>query len=153
EKEYKKEPKDRLYPVYEVLDEQKKDILSYVLPVYGYGLWDNIWGYVAIQGDGNTVNGVVFDHEAETPGLGARITDAEIQKRYEGKHIYKGEEILGIAMQKGEQGGGDKSIAFYKDDPHKVDGMSGATITGNGITKMLEEYLSAYKNFLDDKRG
>ena len=52
---------------------------SYVLPTYGNGLWDNVWAYVAIDGDAETIEGIVFDHKGETPGLGARITDPEVQ--------------------------------------------------------------------------
>ncbi len=151
-REYKKKAEERLLPVYEINTEDQKGVLCYVLPVYGNGLWDSIWGYVAIKNDANTINGVSFDHKSETAGLGSRIATEEIQSRFVGKSIYRGAEVVGIEMQKGEQGGGERSIEFYKEDPHKVDGMSGATITGKGLSVMLIEYFNNYKPFLDSKK-
>lgn len=66
----------------------------YVVPVAGKGLWGDIWGYVALQADGDTIAGVVFDHKGETPGLGAEIATAEHQKHYVGKKIYDAENRL-----------------------------------------------------------
>lgn len=145
--EYKKSKEERLYPVYEIVAEgNPSKVEFYVFPVYGFGLWDNIWGYVALQDDMNTIKGVKFEHKAETPGLGARIADAEIQKRYVGKKIFEGDEIVSVTMQKGEG-------QNYDDNPHQVDGMSGATITGKGLNKMLADYLAGYQNFIRSKRN
>ena len=146
EKEYKKDPKERVYPLYTI--KEGESINYFVLPTYGMGLWDNIWGYVAIKSDRNTIKGVVFDHKGETPGLGARITTDEIQNRYVGKEI-KNEEgkLVSVTMTKGENGGGEKSLEHYADNPHKVDGMSGATLTADGVNAMLDNYLDAYNNY------
>jgi Na+-transporting NADH:ubiquinone oxidoreductase subunit C len=141
EAEYKKQPKDRLLPVYEFRSESNPDQLEYVvLPVHGFGLWDKIWGYIALQSDFNTVQGVIFQHKGETPGLGARIASDDIQSRYKGKKVFEGDDLVSVVMMKGE--GFD-----YSDDPHKVDGMSGATLTGNGVNNMLKDYLSCYENY------
>ncbi|WP_250629932.1 NADH:ubiquinone reductase (Na(+)-transporting) subunit C [Rhodoflexus caldus] len=143
--EYKKPKEDRLYPVYEIVSETNPNKAEfYVFPVYGFGLWDNIWGFVALQEDMNTIKGVKFEHKGETPGLGARIATEEIQARYVGKKIFEGNEIVSVAMQKGE--GQD-----YSNNPHQVDGMSGATITGKGVNKMLLEYFGGYYNFIKSK--
>lgn len=143
--EYKKPKEDRLYPVYEIVSETNPNKAEfYVFPVYGFGLWDNIWGFVALQEDMNTIKGVKFEHKGETPGLGARIATEEIQARYVGKKIFEGNEIVSVAMQKGE--GQD-----YSNNPHQVDGMSGATITGKGVNKMLLEYFAGYYNFIKSK--
>lgn len=143
EAEYKKNPADRLLPVYEFLDENNPEVIqSVIVPVYGFGLWDKIWGYVALQSDLNTIQGVVFQHKGETPGLGARIASEEIQNRYRGKKIFEGTELVSVEMMKGE--GMD-----YSDDPHKVDGMSGATLTAKGVNNMLRDYLVSYKNYFD----
>jgi Na+-transporting NADH:ubiquinone oxidoreductase subunit C len=143
EAEYKKNPADRLLPVYEFLDENNPEVIqSVIVPVYGFGLWDKIWGYVALQSDLNTIQGVVFQHKGETPGLGARIASEEIQNRYRGKKIFEGTELVSVEMMKGE--GMD-----YSDDPHKVDGMSGATLTAKGVNNMLRDYLKSYKNYFD----
>ncbi len=85
--EYKKAPADRLLPVYEFKSESDPNKTEYVaLPVFGYGLWNNIWGFVALKSDLNTIQGVKFQHAGETPGLGARIeSDQDVQDRYKGK--------------------------------------------------------------------
>ena len=138
--EYKKAPKDRLLPVYEFRDEAGKVEFA-VMPVYGYGLWNNIWGFIAVKSDFNTVQGVKFQHAGETPGLGARIESEEIQERFKGKTIFENGTLTSIFIQKGE--GHD-----YSTDAHKVDGMSGATLTGKGVNNMLKDYLVCYENYL-----
>jgi Na+-transporting NADH:ubiquinone oxidoreductase subunit C len=152
--QYKEPVNNRKLPVYEIVSETDPNKSEYfVVPIYGYGLWNNISGYVALEGDLNTIKGVKFAHVGETPGLGARITDEEIQSRYAGKKLFDGQNIVAVLMQKGENGGGEASIAAFKDAPHTVDGMSGATITGKGVNNMLLEYFQAcYKNFLLARR-
>jgi Na+-transporting NADH:ubiquinone oxidoreductase subunit C len=146
-KNYKKAPEDRLYPVFIYLEEGSEDApLAYVLPVYGNGLWDKIWGYLALNTDMETIEGVTFSHAGETPGLGARITSVDVQQRYKDKTIYNEEgDLVSVDMQKGE--GKD-----YSNDPHKVDGMSGATITADGVNKMLKSYLEYYQSYIDKLR-
>nr|WP_301005307.1 NADH:ubiquinone reductase (Na(+)-transporting) subunit C [Lunatimonas sp.] len=145
---YKKAPADRLYPVFIFHKEGNEEAVeAYILPVYGAGLWDSIWGYLALQTDLNTIEGVTFAHAGETPGLGARITAGEVQSRFEGKKIFdESGNLESVSMQKGE--GKD-----YSGDPHKVDGLSGATITAVGVNKMLEAYLGHYKAYLDKKKS
>lgn len=133
-------------PLYLVKDESKSKVEYYVLPMYGFGLWDNIWGYTALRNDLNTLEGVVLDHKAETPGLGANITEAKVQARYQGKQIYAPSgELVSVTMQKGE--GND-----YGDDPHSVDGMSGATLTANGVNSMLQNYLMLYAPYFQSMK-
>lgn len=140
--EYKKAPKDRLLPVYEFRSEADPNKVEYaVLPVFGYGLWNNIWGFVAVRADFNTIQGVKFQHAGETPGLGARIDSEEIQERYKEKTVFDNGTLVSVKMQKGE--GKD-----YTGDKHKVDGMSGATLTGKGVNNMLADYLACYENYL-----
>ncbi len=140
-KEYKKPEADRQLPFYIISSETDPSKTEfYVMPVFGFGLWDNIWGYVAVKGDMNTIAGVVFDHKGETPGLGARITTPEIQDRYVGKQLFAEKQFKSVKMQKGEGNN-------YDSDPHSVDGMSGATLTANGINNMMDAYLGAYSNY------
>ncbi len=144
--EYKKSPEERLLPVYEFRNEADPSKLdNVVLPVYGFGLWKDIWGFVALNQDLNSIKGAKFQHLGETPGLGARIESEEIQVRYKGKSIFDGDVLVSVMMQKGE--GID-----YSDDPHKVDGMSGATLTGKGVNNMLNDYLNCYKNYLNKNK-
>lgn len=146
--EYKKPSEQRLLPVYEFKKESDSTQTEYVvLPVYGYGLWNNIWGFVALKSDLNTIQGVKFQHAGETPGLGARIeSDQDVQDRYKGKTIYDDEKLVSVTMMKGE--GND-----YSDNPHRVDGLSGATLTAKGVNNMLIDYFQAYENYLEKKKG
>ncbi|EAZ79517.2 NADH:ubiquinone reductase (Na(+)-transporting) subunit C [Algoriphagus machipongonensis] len=147
-KNYKKPAEERLFPVYIFHKEGNPEAVdNYILPLYGAGLWDAIWGYIALDTDMNTVGGVTFGHAGETPGLGARITEPGVQERYVGKTIYnESGELVAVEMQKGE--GKD-----YSDDPHQVDGMSGATITGKGVNNMLKNYLSYYEAYLKSQKS
>lgn len=140
--EYKKPARERLLPVYEFRSETNPDqVENVVFPLFGFGLWDNIWGFVALENDMNTIKGVKFQHKGETPGLGARINTDDIQSRYRGKKVFEGDQLVSVTMMKGE--GND-----YSADQHKVDGMSGATLTGKGVNNMLKDYLSSYLNYI-----
>jgi Na+-transporting NADH:ubiquinone oxidoreductase subunit C len=141
--EYKKKPEDRLLPVYEFVSESDSNkVTNVVIPVFGYGLWNNISGFIAMEEDFNTLKGVKFQHVGETPGLGARIADDEdVPARYVGKKVFEGDKIVSITMMKGE--GND-----WSKDPHKVDGMSGATLTAKGVNNMLLDYFTSYQNYL-----
>ena len=154
-KEYKKLEKDgsikageevRL-PVYEVMNAGGDQVEYYVFPTYGFGLWDNIWGYLALKGDLNTVQGYVLDHKGETPGLGARITEDKVQNRYrQEKTIFDGSELVAVTMMKGE--GND-----YSSNAHAIDGMSGATLTADGVNNMMNTYLNLYLSFINSKKS
>lgn len=143
-KQFKEKNKsDKILPVFKFKDDNG-NVTAYILPVYGNGLWDNIWGYIALEPDMNTVKGAVFGHKGETPGLGARISDKDVQDRFAGKTIYneKGE-LASIEMIKGE---GNKPKEEFTS--HEVDGMSGATITARGVNAMLTNYFELYKNYI-----
>ncbi len=140
QKNYRLPKDERLYPVYQFMADDGNTVQSYIFPMFGNGLWDWISGYIALEGDLNTVKGVAFDHKQETPGLGARITSPEIQGRYVGKKIYNDAgELESVHMVKGEGNAGLTE--------HQVDGMSGATMTGKGVNNMLDAYLEAYQAY------
>lgn len=123
-------------PVFEAeIDGSKK----YVLPMAGKGLWGPIWGYIAIDEDGNTVYGVDFSHAGETPGLGAEIVRPSFRKQFEGKELIKNGEFKSIAVVKT-----GRSV----EGQDYVDAISGATITSKGVNTMLWESVGKYKNFL-----
>ena len=143
--EYKKAPKERLLPVYEFRNDSNQ-VQYAVMPVYGYGLWNNIWGFVAVKSDFNTIQGVKFQHAGETPGLGARIESEEIQERFKGKSIFENGALASVVIMKGE--GND-----YSSNAHKVDGMSGATLTAKGVNNMLKDYLACYEKYLKKNVG
>ncbi|MDR1553281.1 MAG: NADH:ubiquinone reductase (Na(+)-transporting) subunit C [Prevotellaceae bacterium] len=134
-RELAKPEAERCLPVFICKDGEK---LRYVLQLHGKGLWGQIWGYIAFENDMNTIAGVVFDHESETPGLGAEITLDVFQKQFEGKQIDE-ETSLPIIIQK--PGGSLNS--------HTVDGISGGTITSRGVQQMFADNLKLYKGFID----
>ncbi|WP_289053053.1 NADH:ubiquinone reductase (Na(+)-transporting) subunit C [Carboxylicivirga marina] len=137
-KEVKKSDAERAYPIYECkLDNGS---VKYIIPVRGKGLWGPIWGYVSLNDDKNTVFGAIFGHKGETPGLGAEITTPMFQDPFKGKQLF-------------DQGGSFASIEVVKQgqsqgDLHKVDGISGGTITSVGVGTMLEDCLVGYEKFL-----
>jgi Na+-transporting NADH:ubiquinone oxidoreductase subunit C len=143
--EYKKVCGDRQLPIYEFRSESNPGKVEYaVMPVFGYGLWNNIWGFVAVKSDFNSIQGVKFQHAGETPGLGARIDSDEIQDRYKGKKIFENGQLVSVVMMKGE--GID-----YSSNEHRVDGMSSATLTAKGVNNMLADYLKCYEPYLKKK--
>lgn len=140
-KERKKPESERMYPVYEVSLDGKS---FYIFSVRGSGLWDAIWGNIALEDDMNTVAGVSFDHAGETPGLGAEIKDnASWKAKFVGKKIYDGDKYVSVYVRKGGA----------IDQEHEVDGLSGATVTADGVTKMLYDGLKAYEPYMESTEG
>ena len=117
-------------------DEYAKPQAERQLPVYGAGLWGPIWGYIALGSDWDTIRGAVFDHQGETPGLGAEITTPAFSGQFIGKTIFDGEEFTGIAVLKG--------AGASAGNDHAVDAISGGTITSRGVESMLRNCLEAY---------
>lgn len=114
---------------------------KYIVPVYGAGLWGPVWGYVALNDDKDTVFGVYFNHAGETPGLGAEITTAKFQAPFVGKKVLENGEV-GLSVVKAGK--------VAKPD-YEVDGISGGTITSQGVDAMLKDCLKLYKPFLSNK--
>jgi Na+-transporting NADH:ubiquinone oxidoreductase subunit C len=143
-KEKKKADADRMYPVYIYTNDAGEKF--YIVYARGKGLWDEIWGNIALEDDLNTIAGVSFDHVAETPGLGAEIKDNVAWfTQFEGKKIF-------------DEAGNFKSVYVRKggakDDTYEVDGISGATITANGVSAMLENDLGDYQSYFNTiKKG
>ncbi|PKP03936.1 MAG: NADH:ubiquinone reductase (Na(+)-transporting) subunit C [Bacteroidetes bacterium HGW-Bacteroidetes-6] len=134
------ENKSGEFPVY--LCAKDADTL-YVFPMLGKGLWGPIWGYIALKSDLNTVEGAVFDHKGETPGLGAEIATPIFQSQFPGKTIFdKNDSLASIVLVKG-----GKSNGLYRPE-HDVDAISGGTITSNGTSKMIKDCLSIYLPFI-----
>ena len=97
--EIAKAGKDRNLPVFEYKDDQGNQL--YIIPVRGRGLWGPIWGYVALKSDFNTIAGATFDHQGETPGLGAEINTPAFQSQFNGKKIFDGNTFTSIKVMKG----------------------------------------------------
>tara|TARA_Y100001978_G_scaffold202556_1_gene224102 strand:- start:900 stop:1670 length:771 start_codon:yes stop_codon:yes gene_type:complete len=138
--ELKKDVDAQVFPIFV---SEMEGVKSYILPLRGTGLWGPIWGFIALEDDLNTILGAVFDHKAETPGLGAEINLPWFQEPFKGKTIFDGDKFMSITVTKG----GAKD-----DDMHAVDGISGGTITADGVTAMLEERLGNYVPFFESMR-
>lgn len=123
-----------------VFKAQVEGAQKYVIPLVGKGLWGGIWGYLSLNDDAKTVYGAYFSHESETAGLGALITEEKFQDQFKGKSIYDtaGEIALSVV----------KHGTASQDDINKCDGISGATLTGNGVDAMLKDYLKLYGKYL-----
>lgn len=127
---------------------------GWVIPVNGYGLWDAIYGYLAIAPDGVTVIGISWYDQKETPGLGANISEQYWQDLFPGKKVFQAAPSgdidfksapLGLTVVKG------KVSEVYGDSAKAksaVDGMAGATLTGNGVTDGYRTVLAGYRPFL-----
>lgn len=116
---------------------------SYIVPVLGKGLWDAIWGFVAID-ENLVVEGVYFDHKAETPGLGANIKERFFMDKFIGEHIFDEDgDFAGITVAKG-----NNDPANVRLTDNKVDAIAGSTITGDGVTAMLKTYLRTYLPYI-----
>ncbi|MBN2481459.1 MAG: NADH:ubiquinone reductase (Na(+)-transporting) subunit C [Bacteroidales bacterium] len=143
--ELKKPLSERNLPAYIC---SRNDSAFLVIPVYGKGLWGPIWGYVSFMkkdsvAEGmpyyNTIYGVNFDHQGETPGLGAEITQSFFQIPFRGKAIFN--EQGNFVSIKVIKGGADPGSG------HEVDGISGGTITSKGLQAMLDTCLVAYEHY------
>ena len=114
---------------------------KYIIPIYGAGLWGPIWGYVALNEDKDTVYGVYFSHAGETPGLGAEIATPKFQAQFAGKKVTENGAI-GLTVAKNGK---------VTKPEYEVDGISGGTITSQGVDAMLKDCLKEYNPFLSNK--
>jgi Na+-transporting NADH:ubiquinone oxidoreductase subunit C len=143
-KELSKPEEEQSFPIYVANYEGSK---FYIAPLRGNGLWDAIWGYIALKEDANTIQGVVFDHKGETAGLGAEITTDWFQKSFVDEKVFNMQgELVGVNVKKGYSGGNNK-------DDNQVDSISGATITSDGVSIMIEKRLKNYLPFLKQRQN
>lgn len=137
-KEMKRPNDERHNPLYIA---EKEGSTYYIIPLRGKGLWGPIWGFISLEEDQNTVYGAKFDHKAETPGLGAEINRDFFSEQFVGKKIMDGNTFRSISVVKGT------ASTMYE-----VDGISGGTITSNGVDAMLESCIQNYIEYFN-KQG
>jgi len=136
--ESRKPLEERYLPLYKFTADNGE--IAYIVPMRGSGLWDEIWGVITLKDDFRTVYGASFDHKSETPGLGAEIATKPFQDQFPGKVIFddKGN-YTSIQVVKGS-----------KTNPeYQVDGISGGTITSDGVSEMLYTDIKDYLPFFD----
>ncbi|MCM4168625.1 Na(+)-translocating NADH-quinone reductase subunit C [Arenibacter antarcticus] len=119
----------------------------YIIPMRGKGLWDAVWGFMALD-DNMVVQGVFFDHKGETPGLGANINQRYFMDDFTGESILDNNRYVGISVAKGN----NDPINERKDD-NAVDALAGATITGDGVSAMIRQTVNLYKPYLETIRA
>ncbi|MBO6531564.1 MULTISPECIES: Na(+)-translocating NADH-quinone reductase subunit C [Flavobacteriaceae] len=119
----------------------------YIIPMYGKGLWDAIWGYMSV-GENMEIKGVFFDHKGETPGLGSNINQRFFMDDFKGESVMDGDTYEGVQVAKGN----NDPLNENKED-NEVDALAGATITGNGVSAMIKESLKLYKPYLQTIRS
>jgi Na+-transporting NADH:ubiquinone oxidoreductase subunit C len=128
------------YTIYQSRENNK--VTGYAIPIAGKGLWGTMYGYFAIEPDAETVKGITFYKHKETPGLGAEVDKDWFKNNFIGKKLTdKNGKLVSIEVVKGY---------VSKTDPealHKVDGISGATITGTGLTAFLKSDLEKYEPY------
>lgn len=136
-RERKKPESERIYPIYEYEDGDNK---FSIVSIRGNGLWDEIWGNIALDEDLNTIVGASFDHKGETPGLGAEIKDnPKFPNSFIGKKIFdENGDYVSIIVRKGGA----------QDPVHEVDGITGATITADGVSAMMQKGIKNYLPYL-----
>lgn len=125
----------RLLPLYVYTAEGGKKY--YIVPMQGVGLWGPIWGYLSVEEDFDTVYGAYFDHKGETPGLGAEIAEKAFQGQFNGKKLLQEGKFVSVYVTKTTE-----KIPYGPE--HRVDGISGGTITSKGVDAMLKNCVEPY---------
>ncbi len=136
--EFAKDASERKLPVFVSKNDEGR--INYILPVYGAGLWGPIWGYISLEQNLDTINGSVFGHKGETPGLGAEIATPAFQKQFVGKTLFSNGAFVGISVTKG--------VGSSAGNSHAVDAISGGTITSRAVESMIKTCVGDYEPFL-----
>lgn len=134
-KEDKVPEADRVYPLYEYTANNGEKL--YIISVRGNGLWDKIWANIALKSDMSTIVGVYFGHKGETPGLGAEIKDnPDFKAKFVGKTLFQNGEYKPVLVKK-------KGLT-----PNDVQAISGATVTSDGVSEMLQRGIAYYLPYI-----
>jgi Na+-transporting NADH:ubiquinone oxidoreductase subunit C len=132
----------KIMKIFKIIPPGSDNVQTIVLPVYGKGLWGTLYGYLALKRDLETIQGITFYKHKETPGLGGEVDNPSWKAQWEGKKLF-------------DANGKPASLVFKgpapASNPYAVDGLSGATITCRGVTKLVRYWVSdnAYGPFLD----
>ena len=119
------------------------EVEGVIIPVEGMGLWSTLYGYLALDADSRTVQGLTFYEHGETPGLGGEVDNPRWKALWPGRLAFDANWVPAITVLKGRAGS-------VEEDPYHVDGLSGATITSKGVTNLLQFWLgeSGYGPYL-----
>jgi Na+-transporting NADH:ubiquinone oxidoreductase subunit C len=134
--------REKVARVFVIKDPKSKKITQVVLPVYGQGLWSTLYGYMAVKRDLKTVQGLTFYQHAETPGLGGEVDNPRWKSQWVGLSMFDQDGNPALAVAKGPAPADSNTM---------VDGLSGATITSNGVTNLVRYWTGpdGYQNYLN----
>ncbi len=132
--------------VYQVQSEGG-DVQAVILPIHGQGLWSTLYGFISIGNDVNSIQGITFYEHKETPGLGGEVDNPRWKALWKGRKAFDEKGRVAIRVKKGKAGSPEE-------DPYRVDGLSGATITSRGVTNTLDFWLGeqAFGSYLAQLR-
>lgn len=144
-KELEKPVEERRLPLY--IFTSPDFTRKFIIPMQGLGLWGPVYGYISIDEDFNTVYGAYFSHKSETPGLGAEISEKPFQDQFQGKKIMSQDNsFISVHVVK-------KAAKVSFGPEHRVDGISGGTITSNGVDKMLKDCIAPYLPYFEKTKS
>ena len=136
------------YAIVYLVESDAGQVEKIILPIRGYGLWSTLYGFIALEADANTVVGLGFYEHGETPGLGGEVDNPRWKALWPGKQVYRdGSAQLGLIKGSVNMDGADA--------PLQVDGLSGATLTSNGITNLVQFWLGddGFEGFLNNLKS
>lgn len=139
-----KDKRKHYHPLYKIHDEQGK-VTAFVIPISGYGLWSTLYGFLALGADANKVVGITFYKHGETPGLGGEVDNPNWKASWRDKTILDEQgKLVSVTVKKGK-------VDFDRpvEVEHFVDGLSGATITSNAVTRFVKTDLEGYVPFFE----
>ncbi|MDW3094937.1 MAG: Na(+)-translocating NADH-quinone reductase subunit C [Gammaproteobacteria bacterium] len=121
----------------------------YVFPVHGYGLWSTLYGYVTLEKDMNTIYALKFYDHRETPGLGGEVDNIKWQSSWKGKKLFDADGQLALKIIKGSV------VPGNAEESYQVDGLSGATLTSDGVTNMFHFWMGelGFEKFMNKVRA
>lgn len=132
-----------------MVESEEEGIEIMILPIHGYGLWSTLYGFLALEGDFNTIRGLGFYEHAETPGLGGEVDSPQWRETWQGNLVYTEEGEVGVQIVKGSVDGNSPRRQY------QVDGLAGATLTARGVENLVRFWMgeSGFSPFLRNLRS
>lgn len=129
--------------------EENGEPVKYAFPISGKGLWSTIYGFLALEADLATIAGITFFKHGETPGLGGEIEKPDFTEQFTGKRLLNeaGEPEPFLVVK------GGVAARYPQGNVHAVDGLSGATITGDGVARFITEDFERYNTYFSSIRS
>jgi Na+-transporting NADH:ubiquinone oxidoreductase subunit C len=136
------------FAVVYLVEDEGGNIDKIILPIHGYGLWSTLYGFIALESDGDTVAGLGFYEHGETPGLGGEVDNPRWKSSWPGKQVYRDGEVA-IGLIKGAVDPANANASW------EVDGLAGATLTARGVTNLVRFWLgeNGFEPFLNNLKS